>query len=258
MEQKPPWESFSGSSFENKRTDHRVHAGDQFVVEFRKKGQAVSYSKGHVDDLSMSGVAFTTMVALQQGMMLDLILYFTPVFPGMKKVAITAEIMRVDVGSGKFIRYVACRFREMAPAAREAIHNFMVWLLSRNIEGFGEDRLWKVSAHNQYFVEYAFGDKTYKGFGCELSQNEASFNAVFAPPRGSAVVLTLHYSPHFPGPTKSEIHATILQTRKLGNENPYYEIKCRLEYRRMEIRQNVQSFLKWLVAHPPHCPEPPL
>lgn len=249
--EKIPWDAFSGSAFKNKRTSHRVHAGDQFVIEFRKKGQAAAFSKGHVDDLSIHGIAFTTMVALQQGMILDLILYFTPAFPGMKKVALTAEIMRVEFGSGKFIRYVACRFREMNPAAQTAIHDFMVWLLARNVEGFGDERLWKISAHNQYFVEFAFSDKTYKGFGCELSQTTASFNSYFSPPRGSVIVITLHYSPHFPGPVRSEIHASVLQIRKVGNENPYYDIKCRLEYRKMDVRQTVQSFLKWLITHPP-------
>lgn len=249
--EKIPWDSFSGASFQDKRRARRVHVGDQFVVEFRKKGQPVAYSKGHVDDLSATGLAFTTMMALQEGTILDLVLYFTPVFPGVKKVALTAEIMRVEFGSGKFIRYVACRFRELALAAQGAIHDFMVWQLARNFEGFGEDQLWKISARNQFFVEFSFHEKTYKGFGCELSQTTAAFQSTFAPPRGSPVVLTLYYSPNFPGPVRSEIHATVLQTRKMGSEHPYYEIKCQFEYRKMDVRQTVQSFLKWLVTHPP-------
>ncbi len=241
------WNVLVGKKIQEKRISRRILAGDPFFVEFRQKGRGSTFAKGHACDLSATGISFTTMTPIQPGAVLELVLSFSPRYGGVQTATVNAEVVRVEFGTGKFIRSVACHFKDPSYSFQKTLQDFIAWLLTFNREKFVQDRSWKVSAHDLFFVEFDYGGREHKGYGSELSIVETSFASSTAPSKGSLITLRIHFSPHFPGPTSVEMQGRVLMIQKSALQKPFFDIQCRLVHENPSTHQVLESFLKWLM-----------
>lgn len=116
---------------EGRRKARRVQATDQFLIEFRH-GKRRLYDKGFGCDLSSTGARFTTLVPFRVGSLLDMLVHFSPMFPGARKAEFLGEVVQSQHAKGKWRRRIGCKFHGGEPESRETLRQFLSWVESRN------------------------------------------------------------------------------------------------------------------------------
>ena len=127
---------FSENIFESelqtseRRVSNRISAEDAFKVDFQTTSLIRISGIGSGKDISATGMRFATFAPLKKGEVLETEIFFNEKFPGVKKVSLQMQVMRVYKPSGAKRYRVGIRFLE-SPRYKpefEVVRQFIWWL----------------------------------------------------------------------------------------------------------------------------------
>lgn len=123
-----------------RRGERRLSVKEAFAVEFTKGTFLKRKGSGQGEDLSPSGIRFSSTVAPRKGEKLKLTVYLAPEFPGEKSLNVHAEVVRCKKKPGDDHYEIGCRLQAPDFPTRETLRQFMWWTELKRSDGSGKIR----------------------------------------------------------------------------------------------------------------------
>lgn len=232
---------------EENRQEPRARAGDTFVIEFKKSGLQVPYSRATSHDLSCSGVSFIAMVQISPGAIVDMVFVLHPEFNDVKRLPLKGKVTRCSSSEGKMTRFIACEYVDLTPSHRQTIQNYLLWLLLRHRDGSFDSKLWRISTPGLFEVEFERNNHPWKAKGIELSVTECIFLTDQSFIKNENVMLRIKFSPNYPQNPDVLIKSLVRDVTTKPVYPGMFLIRCQFEHKLVTTRQAIQDFLEWLI-----------
>ena len=111
-----------------KRAERRIHAADQFLIQYKAGRLFKRIGMGRGKDLSVHGLRFVTTRSFKQDEKLEIELTFSSSFPGKKKIKLLAKVIQTHLSTDEEPHPVACQLFHPDETTSEAIRQFMWWI----------------------------------------------------------------------------------------------------------------------------------